>query len=59
MAVDDEYDPTQDDDVASDHIDDEDAPGPSKRKAATKGAGGKDDVRPGLLCPTVFINCVI
>lgn len=47
--ADDEYDPTQDDDVASDHLDDEDAPGPSKRKAAATGTGAKDDVRPSYL----------
>ena len=41
--MDGEYDPTQDDDVASDHIDDDEA-GPSKRKQAGTG-GGKDDVR--------------
>jgi hypothetical protein len=39
---DDDYDPTQDDDVASDHLDDDNAPGPSKRKTAAGGA--KDDV---------------
>lgn len=42
--MDGEYDPTQDDDVASDHIDDDEA-GPSKRKTAGKGTG-KDDVSP-------------
>lgn len=41
--MDGEYDPTQDDDVASDHIDDDEA-GPSKRKTTGTG-GGKDDVR--------------
>lgn len=40
--MDGDYDPTQDDDVASDHLDD-DAPGPSKRKTAGA-VGGKDDV---------------
>jgi hypothetical protein len=35
---DDDYDPNQDDDVASDYLDDE-APGPSKRKVTA--AGGK------------------
>ena len=40
--MDGEYDPTQDDDVASDHIDDDEA-GPSKRKTAGA-AGAKDDV---------------
>jgi len=39
--ADDDYDPNQDDDVASDHLDDE-APGPSKRK--TTAGGGKGDV---------------
>jgi hypothetical protein len=39
---DDDYDPTQDDDVASDHLDDDNVPGPSKRKTAAGGA--KDDV---------------
>ena len=42
--ADDDYDPNQDDDVASDHLDD-DAPGPSKRKTIASGAGGgKEDV---------------
>ena len=42
--ADDDYDPNQDDDVASDHLDD-DAPGPSKRKSTATGAvGGKEDV---------------
>lgn len=40
--ADDDYDPNQDDDVASDHLDDE-APGPSKRKQTAAG-GGKGDV---------------
>lgn len=40
--ADDDYDPNQDDDVASDHLDDE-APGPSKRKGAAAG-GKKGDV---------------
>ena len=41
---DDDYDPNQDDDVASDHLDDE-APGPSKRKVTAAG-GKKGDVSP-------------
>lgn len=41
---DDDYDPNQDDDVASDHLDDE-APGHSKRKVTAAG-GGKGDVSP-------------
>ena len=43
---DDDYDPNQDDDVASDHLDDE-APGPSKRKT-TAGGGKKGDVSSSL-----------
>jgi hypothetical protein len=39
--ADDDYDPNQDDDVASDHLDDE-APGPSKRKVTAAGAGKGD-----------------
>lgn len=42
MPQDNDYDPTNDDDVASDHIDD-DEPGPSKRKT-TAAEGAKDDV---------------
>lgn len=45
MAVDDDYNPDQEDDAASDHLDDDNAPGPSKRKAAAAAAGGADDVR--------------
>jgi hypothetical protein len=41
---DDDYDPNQDDDVASDHLDDE-APGPSKRTVTAAG-GKKGDVSP-------------
>jgi hypothetical protein len=41
---DDDYDPNQDDDVASDHLDDE-APGPSKRNG-TGAKGAKGDVSP-------------
>ena len=43
---DDDYDPNQDDDVASDHLDDE-APGPSQRKT-TAGGGKKGDVSSSL-----------
>jgi len=39
--ADDDYDPNQEDDVASDHLDDE--PGPSKRKVTAAG-GSKGDV---------------
>jgi hypothetical protein len=45
MAADDDYNPDQEDDAASDHLDDDNAPGPSKQKATGAAAGGADDVR--------------
>lgn len=42
MAQDSDYDPDEDDDVGSDHIDD-DAPGPSRKRGAAPIANGKKD----------------
>ena len=52
MAQDSDYDPNDDDDVASDRIDDEDAvAGPSrKRGAGAVDNGKKDDVSVDGLC---------